>query len=207
MMLEKLIVFVEEWSMEACLEQLLPGLLGAAEFQIIRFQCKHDLLKKMPNRLKAYAGCLPDHWKILVLVDRDNADCHELKQRLETIARAAGLTTKTASGPGRSFQVLNRIVVEELEAWYFGDWQAVRDAFPRVPENIPRQADYRIPDEIRGGTWERFEQVLKRAGYFSTGLRKLECARAVARHMRPERNGSRSFQAFRQAIATVLAET
>jgi hypothetical protein len=101
--------------------------------------------------------------------------------------------------------VINRIVVEELEAWYFGDWQAVRSAFPSVPESIPRQAGYRIPDEIRGGTWERFEQVLKRAGYFSTGLRKLECAKAVARHMRPERNGSRSFQAFLEALSACSA--
>jgi hypothetical protein len=39
-MMEKLIVFVEEPSMEAALELLLPQMLGDATFQIIRFQCK-----------------------------------------------------------------------------------------------------------------------------------------------------------------------
>jgi hypothetical protein len=207
MMLEKLVVFVEEWSMEACLEQLLPRLLGTVEFQIIRFQCKRDLLKKMPDRLRAYASWLPDHWKILVLVDRDDEDCHKLKQRLETIVRDAGLATKTAPKHDLSFQVINRIVIEELEAWFFGDWQAVKSAYPKVPEIIPRKAAYRVPDAIQGGTWEAFERVLKHAGYFGSGLRKMECARTIAPYMQPDRNNSRSFQAFRQAIAAVLAET
>ena len=44
-MLEKLILFVEEYSMEAALEILLPEIIGEIEFQIIRFQCKDDLLK------------------------------------------------------------------------------------------------------------------------------------------------------------------
>jgi hypothetical protein len=189
--------------MEACLEQLLPGLLGTVEFQIVRFQCKHDLLKKLPDRLKAYAGWLPNDWKILVLVDRDDEDCHELKRRLETMARDAGLTTKTASKQTPSFQVVNRIVVEELEAWFFGDWQAVRSAYPKVPPHIPVR--FRDPDAIAGGTWEAFERVLKRAGYFSTGLRKKECARAIALHMRPERNVSNSFRAFREALIACLA--
>lgn len=202
-MLEKLVVFVEEWSMEACLERLLPDLLGTVEFQIIRFQCKHDLLKKMPGRLRGYANWLPDHWKILVLVDRDNTDCHELKQRLEKIAHNAGLTTKTAPKYGRPFQVINRIVIEELEAWFFGDWQAVRSAYPKVPLHLPVR--FRDSDAIGGGTWEAFERVLKRAGYFKTGLRKMECAKAIALHMRPERNVSKSFQAFREVLIACLA--
>jgi hypothetical protein len=73
-MLEKLIVFVEEYSMEAALEQLLPKRLGDIEFQIIRFQCKDDLLKNAPDRLKGYAAWLPENWRILVLVDQAFAD-------------------------------------------------------------------------------------------------------------------------------------
>ncbi|MDR3221041.1 MAG: DUF4276 family protein [Candidatus Accumulibacter sp.] len=189
--------------MEALLEQLLPRLLGAAEFEIICFQCKHDLLKKLPKRLKAYAGWLPKSQKILVLLDRDESDCHRLKQGLDIMAKKAGLIAKTVNP--RCFQIINRIVVEELEAWFFGDWKAVRSAYSKVPENIPRKARFRDPDAISGGTWEEFERVLKRAGYFSTGLRKLECARTIAPHMQPERNASRSFQAFREALAAALA--
>ncbi len=187
-MLEKLIVFVEEDSMEAALKQVLPRLLGDMEFEIRRFQCKDDLLVCLPERLAGYAAWLPESWAILVLVDRDDDDCLALKQRLETIAADAGLLTKTVAANGKRFQVANRIAIEELEAWFFGDWQAVRAAYPRVPATIPNKARYRGPDAILGGTWEALELVLKRAGYFSTGLRKLECARAVAEHMEPERN-------------------
>ena len=204
-MLEKLIVFVEEYSMEASLELLLPKLLGAMDFEIRRFQCKDDLLKRLPQRLAWYAGWLPDTWRILVVVDRDDDDCQALKRQLETIAATAGLLSKTAAGIGQNFQVANRIAIEELEAWFFGDWPAVQAAYPRVPSTIPNKAAFRHPDTIVVGTWEALERILKKAGYFSTGLRKLECARTVASHMEPARNTSPSFQAFCGAINATLA--
>jgi len=46
-MLEKLVVFVEEYSMEAALEQLLPKLLGDIEFQIIRLFTSAVMAAKM----------------------------------------------------------------------------------------------------------------------------------------------------------------
>ncbi|MCW7753545.1 hypothetical protein OOT00_06025 [Desulfobotulus sp. H1] len=54
-MLEKLLVFVEEYSMEAALELLLPKMLDGTDYQIICFQCKDDLLKQLPVRLKGYS--------------------------------------------------------------------------------------------------------------------------------------------------------
>lgn len=202
-MLEKLMIFVEEISMEAALEQLMPKLLQDAEFEIFRFQCKDDLLKNLPARLRAYSSWLPPEWAILVLVDRDNSDCRELKQQLEAVAQQSGLSTKTQGGD--RFQVVNRIVIEELEAWFFGDWPAVKQAYPRVPDNIPQKSPFRDPDAIKGGTWEALERVLKKAGYFPAGLNKLQCAREVATHMTPDANRSASFQAFVQAINAARA--
>lgn len=49
------------------------------------------------------------------------------------------------------------------------------------------------------------ERVLKHAGYFSTGLRKLELARSVAGHMDIHRSRSRSFQAFTNAVIAAMA--
>jgi hypothetical protein len=91
-------------------------------------------------------------------------------------------------------------VIEELEAWYFGDWEAVRRAYPKVDATIPAQAKYRDPDAIKGGTWEALERALKKAGYFKSGLRKVELARAVAEHMEPGRNTSHSFKVLRTAL-------
>jgi hypothetical protein len=96
--------------------------------------------------------------------------------------------------------VVNRIAIEELEAWYFGDWRAVRAAYPKVPRNAPQQASFRHPDDIAGGTWEAFERVLQGAGYFGQGLRKVEAARTIAPHLVPRRNTSPSFRALRDAL-------
>lgn len=204
-MLEKLIVFVEEPSMEAALELLLPKLMNDVDFEIRRFQCKDDLLKNLPNRLRGYSTWLPASWAILVLVDRDDDDCQVLKQTLENMAATAGLVSKTNAGNDNCFQVANRIAIEELEAWFFGDWAAVQAAYPRVPATIPKKAGYRDPDGILGGTWEALERILKKAGYFKTGLRKMECARTVAQHMEPTRNTSQSFRVFIGAVSAAVA--
>lgn len=203
-MLEKLIVYVEEYSMAVTLELLLPKLLGDVAFEIKDFQCKNELLKHMPDRLKAYSSWLPANWAIVVLVDRDDDDALQLKQILENMAAKAGLISKTTAGSGKRFQVVNRIAVEELEAWFFGDWPAVRAAYSRVPATIPQKAAYRNSDAVVGGTWEALERVLKKAGYFSGGLRKLQLARDIAPHMDPTRNTSRSFQAFSGAISAAV---
>lgn len=204
-MLERLIVFVEEPSMEATVEHLLPKLMNDVDFETRRFQCKDDLLKNLPDRLCGYSTWLPEKWAILVLVDRDDDDCLALKQKLEDMAENAGLLSKSRVGTGKRFQVANRIAIEELEAWFFGDWAAVQAAYPRVPATIPQRAGYRDPEAILGGTWEALERVLKRAGYFKTGLRKIECARAVAQKMEPSRNTSHSFRAFIAAVSSALA--
>ncbi len=204
MMLEKLIVFVEEYSMEAVLEAILPSMLGEIDFQIIRFQCKADLLKHLPIRLKGYSW-IPDSWSILVLIDRDDSDCKVLKDQLEQHAISSGFVTRTSAKTGQRFRVTNRIVIEELEAWYFGDWNAVKTAYPKVPATIPQKSSFRDPDAITGGTWEAFERVLKRAGYFSTGLRKIECARDIAQYMNIHQNKSCSFKMFFKAVQSILA--
>ncbi|WP_319576565.1 DUF4276 family protein [uncultured Desulfobacter sp.] len=204
-MLEKLIVFVEEYSMEAALHILLPGMLDGADYQIIRFQCKDDLLKQLPARLKGYSAWMPETWSILVLVDRDDDDCMILKQQLEQYAQEAGLLTKTRARAGERFKVTNRIVIEELESWYFGDWTAVKTAYPRVSGTIPEKAPYRNPDDIQGGTWEALERILNRAGYFSGGLRKADCARQVARYMNIDQNRSLSFNRFYGAVQSIVS--
>ena len=89
----------------------------------------------------------------------------------------------------------------QLEAWYFGDWHAVRQAYPRVSPNIPNQARYRDPDVIAGGTWEAFERVLQKGGYFRQGLAKVQVATDIGGHVDPARNRSHSFAAFRDAVA------
>lgn len=194
-------VLVEEPSAEAALRILLPRILGELSFAVYAYTCKDALLQRLPERLRGYAPWLPDDWRIVVVVDRDDDECMELKGRLDRMALDAGLSTRASGGV---CQVVNRLAIEELEAWFFGDWEAVRAAYPRVAPHVPQQAKYRAPDAISGGTWEAFERVLKRSGYFQTGLRKIEAARAVATHMKPMRNTSPSFCALRSALEEMV---
>jgi hypothetical protein len=187
---------VEEPSMEAFLEGLLPTLLGGVSFAIYPSQGKMDLLERLPARLRGYASWLPHSWRIVVLLDRDDDDCRALKRKLGDIARRGGFPARSATR--RS--ITNRIAIEELEAWYFGDWDAVRAAYPKAPPGVPGRAWCRDPDAVRGGTWEAFERVLQRCGYFGGGLRKIEAARAIAPHIQRTRTRSRSFKVFCDAM-------
>jgi hypothetical protein len=201
-MVEHVEVLVEEPSMDAFLRALLPRIIGEISFEIYRHRCKADLLERLPQRLRGYASWLPTDWRVVVVVDRDDDDCRQLKRRLERIAQDAGVMTRSRAR-GRDYALVNRLAIEELEAWYFGDWTAVRVAYPRVSVSVPRRAAYRDPDAIRGGTWEAFERELRRAGYFVGGLEKIEAARSIGPHVEPGRNSSCSFRVFLEALTEI----
>ena len=196
---------VEEESAELALRNFLPRIIGdAASFDIHAFQGKSNLLGKLRQRLRGYRAWLPPDYRIVVIVDEDRQDCRQVKQELEEAAHQAGLVTRTSAPQRGAFQVFNRIAIEELEAWFFGDPEALVAAYPRVPPTIGSKSKYRNPDAIKGGTWEVLERVLQRAGYYPGGLPKREVARNISAHMQPERNTSRSFQVLRQALVQIL---
>jgi hypothetical protein len=198
-------ILVEEPSMEAFLLELLPRLIGTrSTFTIHTHQGKMDLLDKLRARLQGYAKWLPTNARIVVLVDRDDDDCAALKEQLECDSAAAGLVTRGGGGDA-VWRVVNRIAIEELEAWFFGEWAGVRKAYPRAAANVPNQAPYRHCDAIAGGTWEALERVLKRGGYFSGGLRKVEAAREIGKHLDHAACTSPSFAAFRDALIEASA--
>jgi hypothetical protein len=140
----------------------------------------------------------------VILIDEDREDCHKLKEQLENIAINAGFITKTSSQKRNDFQILNRIIIEELEAWFFGDIHAICQAYPRVSSNLATQAKYRHPDAITGGTWEALEKVLKRAGYHLGGLEKFRLARGISPYMNPRENKSPSFQIFYHSLLEII---
>lgn len=193
---------VEEPSAENALNNLLPKILpSGVTFRIHPHNGKSDLLKKLPGRLKGYKRWIRDDCKIVVLVDEDRQDCRLIKLKLEDIAQHSGFATKSAANG--VFQVLNRIAIEELEAWFFGDIPALVSAYPKVSAALAEIAAYRIPDSIKGGTWEKLEKVLQQAGYFPTGLPKLEVASAISRYMTPASNRSKSFQVFLSGLHAI----
>jgi hypothetical protein len=196
---------VEELSAEEALTHILPKILSAeVTFDIHSYQGKDDLLTKLLSRLKGYRSWLPADCKIVILVDLDDDNCQALKAKLEQQANQAGFVTKSNAKDGMNFYVLNRIAIEELEAWYFGDVAAIHEAYPRFPLTISNKAAYRDPDAISGGTWEALERELQKVGYYSNGLAKIAVAKDISAHMQPERNRSKSFQVFRQGLLDMV---
>lgn len=196
--------------MANALDALLPRLLGErrVDTQIINHDSKERLLRDLPARFAGYVHCgNREDIRVLVAVDRDHKNCRAVKADLEKIAAEAGLPTKSAPDANGRFRVVNRIVVEELEAWFFGDLPALCAAYPRVPASLARRRRFREPDAIAGGTWERLLRVLQKAGYYrgTKRLPKIEVARRVAAAMEPERNTSPSFRHFVGGLEALLA--
>lgn len=195
--------YTEELSAEAALRELLPRILGDdVDFDIQVFQGKTNLLDNLPARLRALASWIPSDWRVVVVVDRDDDDCVVLKQQLNQIAADAGLVQRGAAD--QQLQILNRIAIEELEAWFFGDVPALCAAYPRLSVNLGQRERYRDPDAILGGTWECLERELQQGGYHKGGIQKIALARDVARHMEPSRNRSRSFQTFYRGLRELV---
>ena len=177
---------VEEPSAEYFLESIIPKIfMDDISYKIHTHQCKQDLLNKLPNRLKGYSKWIPDDTKIFILVDNDTNNCHKLKEKLELAAINAGLYTKSKPSDDGQYQVTNRIAIEELEAWFWGDLQALKCAYPRISMNLDKKEGFRNPDAIKGGTWEALERELQRKGYYKEGLRKQQLSQDVSKYIQP----------------------
>ena len=198
--------FLEEPSAEEALKHILPKILSPHVICIFHvFEGKEDMLEELPKHLKGHQW-IPDDWRIIVLIDEDRRNCHELKAYLEKAAHEAGFVTKSSAAQNENFQVVNRLAIEELEAWFFGDIEALHAAYSRVSINLQYQARYRNPDAIRGGTYEALEGLLIRKNYYKGRLPKVTVAQNIARHMEPSRNRSKSFQVFLEGIKACVEE-
>lgn len=114
--------------------------------------------------------------------------------------------TKSSAAPDKDFQVVNRIAIEELEAWFFGDIEALRAAYPKIPKNLQFKARFRNTDAIQGGTSEALSDLLIQKNYFTGRIHKPTVAHNIARHMEPSRNRSKSFQVFLDGLKACVGE-
>lgn len=196
---------VEELSAEETLRHILPKLMGKrARWKLINLESKYRLLKVLPARLAAYRDRIArgEQLRVVVLVDRDEDDCAELKRRLERMAQSAGLKTKTSPDAQGLFHVVNRIAVEELESWFIGDAAALRLAFSSLPRVDASKGIFRNPDN--GGSWEALHRFLKKHGIYKSSYPKIDAARRIAPRLNLQANRSRSFQAFIQGVEALL---
>ena len=169
-----LVFLLEEKSMKHFLDGILPRILPEnVVFYTIPHEGKSDLKKSIPIKLKGWN--IPDS-KFVIVQDQDSNDCKNLKQELVDLC----------SGTNR--EVLVRIACRELEAWYFGDLEAVSRAYNKNLRGLTKQKKYREPDQIVAPKQE-LKKILPQH-------QQISGARMIAEYIEPERNTSKSFQVF-----------
>ena len=137
-------------------------------------------------------------------MDRDNKRCTDVKEQLEAIVNSAGLISKRENP--LNFQVVTRIVIEELESWYFGDIPALHNAYPSIPATLGSKRKFREPDSIKKPSDTLFRLLIKDECKGLRHLPKLDTASRVSQYMDCFSNTSESFIAFREAVLACLKE-
>jgi len=191
---------LEGESDEIVLGALLPKIPAEITYAFHVFQSKQNLLKKLPERLRGYHSWLPPDWKIVILRDTDLEDCKKLKEHIRDIVAQEDFSIFSNTNVTKKGIVIIRLAMQEMEAWFFGDAEALRQAYPRLPETLDKKKKYRHPDAIPT-PWQELERILQKAGYHPGG--KNEVARKIAPFLEPSRNRSRSFQLFWQTLMNV----
>ncbi len=181
--MSRIVLLLEERSMKALLEGLLPRLWPDMRFICIPHEGKKDLERSIPRKLRAWhePGA-----RFVVVRDNDGGDCHALKKELRALCNQAGQA-----------HVLVRIACQELEAWYFGEPEAMAGAFGNVQlKTIGNKARFRNPDAIPSPSKAITEIV--------PGFQKIAGARRMASHLSRNGNRSSSFQAMLDGLERVF---
>lgn len=160
---------------------------------------KRILLDRLPRLLRGY-GKTPGIDAVVVVVDTDKRDCAAFLAELNAVAVACGPVPNT----------LFRLAIEEIEAWYLGDQDALLAAYPRAKQDVLGKY---IQDSACD-TWELLADAvhpggsaaIKKAGWPLPGQVKHEWAEKIGPLMDPERNISPSFGKLRDGLRRLVAE-
>ena len=175
----RVVFLLEEYSMKALLDGLLPRLFPELIFLCVPHDGKGDLEKSIPRKLR---GWREPGVRFVVVRDNDRGDCLVLKRHLRELC---------AVQPEHDFLI--RIACQELEAWYFGEPDALAKAFRKESlRGIGSRARFRKPDAIAYPARELTKLVPR--------YQKVSGARALAGHLTREGNGSPSFQAMMDGV-------
>ena len=184
--MSELVFFLEEPSVQAMLEGLLPQLLRReVDVRYIVFQGKQDLDKQLVRKLRGYRK---PGTRFVILRDQDSADCRKLKADLQ----------KKCGDAGKQHTLI-RIICHELESWFLADFPAVSIAFEKPQlSDLKQNAKYRSPDDISNAA-EELEKITN--GHYQ----KISGSRAIGPLLDPDNTRSPSFAAFIQGLRRLLS--
>lgn len=209
-------ILVEDSSGETLLQELLPQLIGPQgdphTWRLHAYKgigripsgliakadpSKRILLDQLPKLLRGY-GKTPGIDAVVVVLDADKRNCSEFLSELKAVAIACNPTPTT----------LFRLAIEEIEAWYLGDRDALLAAYPRA--KLDTLGKY-VQDSACD-TWELLADALypggsaaiQKKGWPLPGQVKHEWARKIGPLMNPDRNISPSFRKLRDGLRRLL---
>lgn len=211
-------ILVEDRSGERLLTAVLPKLLGEQgnphtwrvhgykgigripkNLNASRDPAKRILLDQLPKLLRGY-GNTPGIDAVVVVLDSDQRNCVDFLSELKALAASCKPAPKT----------LFRLAIEEMEAWYFGDRQALITAYPGAKAEVLQ----RYQQDSVCGTWELLADaiypggasVIKKSGWPLPGQVKHEWAEKIGPLLDPDRNRSPSFGKLREGLRRLVAE-
>jgi hypothetical protein len=206
---------VEDQSGEKAMKILAPKILGNEDdFRIHSYRGighipkglkpktdanKRMLLDQLPRLLNGY-GRTPYSGVVVVICDLDDKNQQQFMSELNDILNAC------VKKPNALFC----LAVEEFEAWYLGDLNAVLMAYPKADKNI--LGSY-INDSICG-TWELLadavyeggQKALTKKGRMEIGRQKSIWAEIITPHMNAEENKSPSIQSMYAKLMDATSE-
>lgn len=211
-------ILVEDASGKKLLESLLPKLFGDQgdphTWRLHAYKgigripnnlnaggdsAKRILLDQLPKLLRGY-GKTPGIDAVVVVLDSDRRNCVDFLTELRNLAAGCNPASNT----------LFRIAIEEMEAWYFGDRQALTTAYPKAKVDVLN----RYAQDSVCGTWELLADAIypggsaaiKKAGWPLPGQVKHEWAGKIGPLLDPERNASPSFGKLRDGLRRLITE-
>lgn len=208
---------VEDSSGKALLEILIPKILGPSvnniSFRIHSYKgigkvpknlkpgdaSNRMLLNQLPRILQGY-GKTAGIDAVIVVLDSDKKDCITFLEQLKSVNEACNPKPNT----------MFRIAIEEIEAWYFGDPNALNIAYPKAKQQVIKNY---TQDSICG-TWEMLADAIypggssavKKIGWPLPGQIKHEWAQKIGPKMDVEDNKSYSFCKLRNGIRRIIIQ-
>lgn len=158
---------------------------------------KRILLEQLPRLLRGY-GKTPGIDAVVVVLDADRRPCTEFLDELRRLVDACNPAPNT----------LFRLAIEEIEAWYLGDRDALLTAYPNAKTQV---LDGYTQDSVCG-TWELLadaiypggSEAIRKAGWPLPGEVKHEWAERIGPLLSIEDNESPSFVKLRDGLRRLV---
>jgi len=214
-------ILVEDISGKTALEILIPKIISTEQhtFNIHPYKGsghiptdlksasdpkKRILLDQLPKIVQGWGKTLsgyPDYSFVLIVI------CDLDKRCLSTFRRELlDLVDKCNPKPKTQFC----IAIEEGEAWYLGDFAAIKKAYPKAKQKV---LDSYTNDSICG-TWEKLADAVYSGGskelskppWHKVGEEKSKWAKKIPPHMDVDNNLSPSFRYFRDKLRDLTSQ-